>query len=194
MKRVAVFCGSSMGFNKIYAREAKKLGAYLAGRQLTLVYGGANRGLMGILADSVLENKGEAIGVIPDLIRKEEIAHTGLTQLIITKKMSERKEMISKYADGYIAMAGGFGTLDELFEALTLSQLGIESKPVGILNTGGYFDPMISQLDRMVKEGFLKAENRDMLLVEKTVEALIEHMEKHQVVKISKIVNKIASE
>lgn len=194
MKRVAVFCGSSMGFNKIYAREAKKLGAYLAGRQLTLVYGGANRGLMGILADSVLENKGEAIGVIPDLIRKEEIAHTGLTQLIITKKMSERKEMISKYADGYIAMAGGFGTLDELFEALTLSQLGIESKPVGILNTGGYFDPMISQLDRMVKEGFLKAENRDMLLVEKTVEALIERMEKHQVVKVSKIVNKIASE
>lgn len=194
MKRVAVFCGSSMGFNKIYAREAKKLGAYLAGRQLTLVYGGANRGLMGILADSVLENKGEAIGVIPDLIRKEEIAHTGLTQLIITKKMSERKEMISKYADGYIAMAGGFGTLDELFEALTLSQLGIESKPVGILNTGGYFDPMISQLDRMVKEGFLKAENRDMLLVEKTVESLIERMEKHQVVKVSKIVNKIASE
>lgn len=194
MKRVAVFCGSSMGFNKIYAREAKKLGAYLAGRQLTLVYGGANRGLMGVLADSVLENKGEAIGVIPDLIRKEEIAHTGLTQLIITKKMSERKEMISKYADGYIAMAGGFGTLDELFEALTLSQLGIESKPVGILNTGGYFDPMISQLDRMVKEGFLKAENRDMLLVEKTVEALIERMEKHQVVKVSKIVNKIASE
>lgn len=194
MKRIAVFCGSSVGFNKIYALEAKKLGAYMADKHITLVYGGANRGLMGILADSVLVNKGEAIGVIPDLIRKEEIAHTGLTQLIITKKMSERKEVISKYADGYIALAGGFGTLDELFEALTLSQLGIESKPVGILNTRGYFDPMISQLDMMVKEGFLKAENRDMLLVEQTVEALIERMEKHQAVKVSKIVNKIASE
>ena len=173
MKNIAVFCASSTGFDPVFSDQAKKLGRYLALNGMTLVYGGANRGLMGVLADSAIENGGEVIGVIPDLIREEEVAHTGITKLIFTKKMSQRKEEISKLADGYIALAGGFGTLDELFETLTLGQLGIESKPVGILNTKGYFDFLIRQLDVMVASGFLHKENRNMLLVADTIEELV---------------------
>ncbi len=150
MERIAVFCGSSAGFNRIYANEAKKLGVYMATNNIGLVYGGGKIGIMGALADSVLENKGEVIGVIPDMLRHVEVAHTKITEMIVTKKMST----ISKLVSGYIALAGGFGTLDEIFEAMTLGQLGIEKKPIGILNTNGYFDHLLKQLDVMVKEGF----------------------------------------
>ena len=188
MKNIAVFCASSTGFDPVFSDQAKKLGRYLALNGMTLVYGGANRGLMGVLADSAIENGGEVIGVIPDLIREEEVAHTGITKLIFTKKMSQRKEEISKLADGYIALAGGFGTLDELFETLTLGQLGIESKPVGILNTKGYFDFLTRQLDVMVASGFLHKENRNMLLVADTIEELVSKMEAYKPLKVSKIV------
>ena len=193
MKRIAVFCGSSIGFNTTYAEEAKKVGNYFARRGIGLVYGGGKIGMMGILADTLLENKGEVIGVIPHLLRHEEVAHTEITKMIVTKKMSKRKVKISRLADGYIALAGGFGTIDELFEALTLGQLGIESKPVGILNTNGFFDHTLKQLDVMVAEGFLKATNRDMLLVSDSIEGLIEKMESYKAPRVSKVVNTVAS-
>lgn len=189
MKRVAVFCGSSIGFNPIYAEEAKKLGSYLAKNNIGLVYGGGKIGMMGVLADAVLENNGEVIGVIPSLLRHEEVAHTKITEMIVTKKMSKRKVTISKLVDGYIALPGGFGTLDEIFEALTLGQLGIETKPIGVLNTNGYFDHLLKQLDVMVKEGFLKNDNKNMLLVSDTVEELFYKMERYIAPKMSKIVN-----
>jgi hypothetical protein len=189
MKRVAVFCGSSIGFNPIYAEEAKKLGNYLAKNNIGLVYGGGKIGMMGILADAVLENNGEVIGVIPNLLRHEEVAHTKITEMIVTKKMSKRKVTISKLVDGYIALPGGFGTLDEIFEALTLGQLGIETKPIGVLNTNEYFDNLLKQLEVMVSEGFLKNDNKNMLLVSDTVEELFYKMEHYVAPKMSKIVN-----
>ena len=193
MKRIAVFCGSSIGFNTIYAKEAKKLGYYLAQKNIGLVYGGGKIGLMGTIADAVLEKNGEVIGVIPDLLRHEEVAHTKITRILVTRKMSKRKVKMSKLVDGYIAMAGGFGTLDEIFEALTLGQLGIEYKPIGILNTHGYFDNTLNQLDVMVNEGFLKQINRDMLIVDSSIEDLIKKMQNYQAPKISKVVNTVAT-
>jgi len=194
MKRIAVFCGSSTGFNAVYAEAAKKLGSYFAQHNISLVYGGGKIGMMGILADSVLENNGEVIGVIPNLLRHEEVAHTKITKMIVTKKMSKRKVKISRLVDGYVALAGGFGTLDELFEALTLGQLGIENKPVGILNTNGFFDHTLNQLDKMVAEGFLKSTNRDMLLVDSSIDGLIKKMKSYQAPTVSKIVNTIAND
>ncbi len=163
MERIAVFCGSSIGHNPIYADEAKKLGIYMAKNNIGLVYGGGKIGMMGVIADAVMENKGEVIGIIPYLLRHEEVAHTSITEMIVTKKMSKRKVKMSRLVDGYIAMAGGFGTLDEIFEVLTLGQLGIEGKPIGILNTNGYFNSTLIQLDVMVSEGFLKQENKNMV-------------------------------
>ena len=193
MNRIAVFCGSSIGFNSVYAEDAKKLGNYFAENNIGLVYGGGKIGMMGALADTILNKNGEVIGVIPNLLRHEEVAHATITQMIITKKMSKRKVRISKMVDGYIALAGGFGTLDEIFEALTLGQLGIENKPVGMLNTNGYFNHSLKQLDVMVTEGFLKQSNRDMLLVSDSIPELIHKMENYIAPKLSKIVNTVAS-
>jgi len=193
MQRIAVFCGSSIGFKADYALDAKKVGEYFAKNNIGLVYGGGKIGMMGVLADTIMENNGEVIGVIPNLLRHEEVAHSKITRMIVTKKMSKRKVKISKMVDGYIALAGGFGTLDEIFEALTLGQLGIENKPVGILNTNGFFTPTLNQLDHMVKEGFLKQSNREMLLVSDKIEDLILKMENYQAPKMSKVVNTVAS-
>jgi uncharacterized protein (TIGR00730 family) len=191
MERIAVFCGSSTGFNRVYTDDAKKLGVYMAKNNIGLVYGGGKIGIMGALADAVLENKGEVIGVIPDMLRHVEVAHTKITEMIVTKKMSKRKVTISKLVGGYIALAGGFGTLDEMFEAMTLGQLGIENKPVGILNTNGYFDHILKQLDVMVKEGFLKSSNRNMVIVSHSVEELIFKMNNYKAPVVSKIVKPI---
>ncbi len=193
MKRIAVFCGSSIGFNTIYAESAKQLGSYFAKHNIGLVYGGGKIGMMGTIADAILENNGEVIGVIPNLLRHEEVAHTKITKMIVTKKMSKRKVKISRLVDGYIALAGGFGTLDELFEALTLGQLGIENKPIGILNTNGFFNHTLKQLDIMVTEGFLKSTNRDMLLVDSSIDGLIQKMKNYQAPKVSKVVNTVRS-
>ncbi len=189
MRKIAVFCGSSLGFNPDYQKAAEKLGIYFAKNNIGLVYGGGKIGMMGAIADAVMDNGGEVIGVIPNLLRHEEVAHTKITEMIITKKMSKRKVKISKLVDGYISLAGGFGTLDEIFEALTLGQLGIENKPIGILNTTGYFDHSLKQLDVMVKEGFLKPENRNMVLVSDSIEDLIAQMNNYIAPKMTKIVN-----
>lgn len=193
MQQIAVFCGSSIGFKEVYAKGAKKLGEYFAKNNIGLVYGGGKIGMMGVLADAVLENNGQVIGVIPNLLRHEEVAHTKITRMIVTKKMSKRKVKISKMVDGYIALAGGFGTLDEIFEALTLGQLGIENKPIGILNTNNFFTPTLNQLDHMVKEGFLKQANRNMIMVSDQIEDLILQMENYKAPKMSKVVNTVAS-
>lgn len=189
MNKIAVFCGSSKGFNEIYEKQAKIVGKYFVKHNIGLVYGGGKIGLMGIIADTILDKNGVVIGVIPDLLRHEEVAHQKVTKMIITKKMSKRKVKISKLVDGYIALAGGFGTLDELFEALTLGQLGIENKPVGILNTNNFYRNTLKQLDVMVKEGFLKQVNRDMLLVSENIEDLISKMNNYVPPKLGKVVN-----
>jgi uncharacterized protein (TIGR00730 family) len=193
MQKIAVFCGASIGKNPIYKQEAKSLGVYLAKKHIALVYGGGKIGLMGAIADAVMANKGEVIGVLPQMLRHEEVEHTEISQMIITKKMSKRKVKISKLVDGYIALAGGFGTLDELFEVLTLGQLAIENKPIGILNTNGFFDYFLKQLDVMVSEGFLKQANRDMLLVATDIETLIYKMNNYTAPPLGKIVNTVAS-
>ena len=191
MKKVAVFCGSSIGFNEIYRDEAIKLGNHFIENNIGLVYGGGKIGMMGILADTILEKNGEVIGVIPGLLRHEEVAHTKITQMIVTKTMSKRKMKISKLVDGYIALPGGFGTLDEIFEALTLGQLGIETKPVGILNTNGFFNHLIKQLDVMVTEGYLKQSNKEMLIISESVPDLIAQMFSYKAPEMTKVINKI---
>ena len=191
MKKVAVFCGSSLGFNEIYKNDAIKLGLYFAKNNIGLVYGGGKIGMMGVIADTIIEKKGEVIGVIPGLLRHEEVAHTNITEMIVTKTMSKRKVKISKLVDGYIALPGGFGTLDEIFEALTLGQLGIEKKPVGILNTNGFFNHLIKQLDVMVTEGYLKQSNKEMLIVSESVDDLITKMFNYKAPEMSKVINKV---
>lgn len=191
MKKVAVFCGSSIGFNEIYRNEAIKLGNCFIENNIGLVYGGGKIGMMGIIADTIIEKKGVVIGVIPGLLRHEEVAHTNITEMIVTKTMSKRKVKISKLVDGYIALPGGFGTLDEIFEALTLGQLGIESKPVGILNTNGFFNHLILQLDVMVTEGYLKQSNKEMLIVSESVTDLIAQMFNYNAPEMTKVINKV---
>jgi uncharacterized protein (TIGR00730 family) len=191
MNKIAVFCGSSKGFNKIFEEQAIKLGKLFIKKEIDLIYGGGKVGLMGILADTILEQNGKVTGVIPHLLRQEEVAHQKITKMIVTKKMSSRKVKISKLADGYIVLPGGFGTLDELFEALTLGQLGIEQKPIGILNINNYFTNTIKQLEVMVQEGFLKSANKDMLIVSNNVEDLLTKMENYQAPIFGKVIDKV---
>lgn len=191
MKRIAVFCGSSKGFGDDYSKQAVELGEYFSRNKIGLVYGGGKIGIMGVIADTMIQNQGEVIGVIPGLLKHEEVAHQNITQMIVTKKMSKRKVKISKLVDGYIALPGGFGTLDEIFEALTLGQLQIEKKAIGILNTKDFFHHTLKQLDHMVKEGFLKQENRDMIQVSDSIEILIKKMMNYQAPNMSKVINTV---
>ena len=193
MKRIAVFCGSSKGFNGEYAEAAVNLGNYFSKEGIGLVYGGGKIGIMGAIADTMIKNNSEVIGVIPGLLKHEEVAHTKISRMIVTRKMSKRKVKISKLVDGYIALPGGFGTLDEIFEALTLGQLGIEKKAIGILNINNFFHHALLQLDHMVIEGFLKQENRDMIIVSESIEDLIQKMKSYKAPVLSKVVNTVAS-
>lgn len=191
MNKIVVFCGSSLGFNPVYKEAAKELGNYFAKNNIGLVYGGGKIGMMGILSDTILEQNGEVIGVIPKLLVKEEVVHSGVEEMIVCKKMSERKVIMSKLVDGYITLPGGFGTLDELFEALTLGQLNIEQKPIGLLNVNGFFDAILLQIDKMVEEGYVKAENKKLLIVENSVDKLLEKMDKYKAPKITHVIHKV---
>jgi hypothetical protein len=193
MKKIAVFCGSSLGFNEIYQKDAQLLGKYFCKHQITMVYGGGKIGMMGAIANAMLEDNGEVIGVIPHFLRHQEVEHTDISQMHVTRKMSKRKVKISRMVDGYIALAGGFGTLDEIFEVLTLGQLGIEKKPIGILNTNGFFDFLMQQLDVMVTEGYVKKENRKVILISNSVEELMNKMSNYQAPDASKVTNMVAS-
>lgn len=193
MKKVAVFCGSSLGFSDVYKNDAIKLGNYFIKNNIGLVYGGGKIGMMGVIADTIIEKKGTVIGVIPGLLRHEEVAHNNITEMIVTKTMSHRKVKISRLVDGYIALPGGFGTLDEIFEALTLNQLGIEQKPVGILNTNGFFNYLMKQLDVMVNEGYLKQSNKEMLIVSDSIDELLSKMFNYEAPELTKVINKVVS-
>ena len=191
MKKVVVFCGSSTGFNPVYKEAAIELGNYFALHDIALVYGGGKIGMMGTIADTILGKKGEVIGIIPELLKKEEVVHGALSELIVTKNMSDRKVRMSEIAEGYITLPGGFGTLDELFEVLTLNQLQIEQKPIGLLNVNGFFDHVIKQLDVMVSEGYLKQENKDLLLIDASIDGLIQQMKSYKAPKKSHVIDKV---
>lgn len=173
MKSIAVFCGSNAGASPIYKENAMKLGHELAKRQITLVYGGAHVGLMGAVADAVLERGGKAIGVLPYFLQDREIGHTGLTELILVDSMHERKAKMAELADGFIALPGGAGTMEEYFETFTWGQLGLHEKPCGLLNVNRYFDPLLAMFDTMLREGFMKPQYRAMVIAEETPEGLL---------------------
>src|SRR5215472_40836 len=175
-QRICVFCGSNLGINPAYSRAAEELGLLLVDRGIELVYGGGNVGLMGVLADSVLEAGGRVIGVIPDSLMAKEVAHLGLTELRIVKSMHERKAVMSDLSDGFIALPGGFGTIEEFCEVVTWSQLGIQSKPCGVLNVAGYYDPLLELFHQSVTEGFWRVENRALVLEDRGPESLLQKM------------------
>ena len=176
MNRLAVYCGCSSGDSSLFKLAATELGALIASQGMALVYGGARIGLMGSVADAALASGGEVIGVIPDALTLDEVVHTGLTHLEVVGSMHERKARMLELADGVVAMPGGFGTLDELFEALTWAQLRFHAKPIGMLNLNGYFDPLLSFLDQSVSMGFLSERNRALLLDATTPESLIHRL------------------
>lgn len=176
MQRICVFCGSNPGRRPRYARVAAELGKLLAHRRIGLVYGGGKIGLMGVIADAVLEANGEVIGIIPEALAEKEVAHAGLTTLHVVGSMHERKALMADLASGFIALPGGFGTLDELFETLTWAQLGYHSKPCGLLNVDGYYTKMIEFLDHLVAEKFLLPIHRALLIVESAIDPLLERL------------------
>lgn len=174
--RICVYLGSSPGRSPVYAQAAERVGALLAERGIGLVYGGGTVGLMGIIADAVCTAGGEVIGVIPEALRAREHDHQGITQLHVVKTMHERKAMMAKFADGFICLPGGIGTLEEMFEAWCWSQLGYHEKPVGLLNVNGFYTPMARFIDQVVEEGFLQPRHRAMLLVEDEPDVLLDRM------------------
>ncbi len=180
MKAVCVFCGSSSGDDPAYAEAARTLGRTLAEGGITLVYGGGHVGLMGVVADAALGADGEVIGVMPKALVEREIGHTGLTKLHVVGSMHERKAMMSELSEGFVALPGGNGTLEEFFEVLTWAQLGEHDKPCGLLNVAGYYDPLLAVFDRMVDRAFLKQEHRKLVLVEKDPSALLERFEGYE--------------
>ncbi|SDH13430.1 hypothetical protein SAMN04488062_104244 [Flavobacterium omnivorum] len=190
MKRITVFCGSSMGTDEVFQSQATILGQTLAKQNIELVYGGANIGLMGAVADGVLGEGGRVIGVIPFFLQSKEIAHTNLTELIVVDTMHERKTKMNALCNGVIAMPGGFGTLEELFEMLTWAQLGLHKKPIGLLNTNGFYDALIILIQTMVDKGFLKAVNQQMLLVSDNANELLENMKNYEAPVVTKWINK----
>ncbi|MCD0465710.1 TIGR00730 family Rossman fold protein [Flavobacterium sp. ENC] len=190
MKRITVFCGSSFGTEEIYKEQATLLGKTLAKHNIELVYGGANVGLMGAVADGILNEGGKAIGVLPDFLRSKEIAHQGLTELILVESMHERKTKMSDLCDGVIALPGGFGTLEELFEMLTWAQLGLHKKPIAILNIDGFYDSLLELTQTMVDKGFLKNVNKEMLLVSDNIDDLLDKMKHYVAPTVGKWIDK----
>lgn len=190
MKSLCVFCGSSMGFHPLYKKAARDLGKRIAEANLKLVYGGGGVGLMGILANSVMQNEGEVIGVIPRFLYEKEVGLDDVTELIIVDSMHERKQKMAELAHGFIAMPGGIGTLEELFEIFTWSQLELIRKPVAVLNINNFFDHMIGQLQCMVKEGFLKQQNLDSLIQSHNVLELVAKIQAYNYTETPKWIDK----
>ena len=176
IENIAVFCGSRMGENPIYKEITYQLGKLLAQENIRLVYGGGGIGLMGVLADAVLDNGGKVVGVIPHFFNEKEVGHEKISETIWTESLSDRKTKIADLADGFITLPGGFGSLDELFEVLVYSQLNFHNKPVGILNINQFYTPLLLQLEKMKNEGFLYDIHHDMLLVEESPAELLDKM------------------
>lgn len=177
MQSIVVYCGSNPGKQTLYAEAAYALGAALAQRNIKLIYGGGNMGLMGRVADGAMDHAGFVTGIIPNFLAKLEVAHKTLSELHFVETMHERKAKMVSMSDGVIALPGGYGTFDELFEILTWAQLRIFHGPVGLLNINGFYDLLLLQLDKMVEEGFLRAENRQLLVVAEDAETLLQKME-----------------
>jgi uncharacterized protein (TIGR00730 family) len=186
MKQICVFCASSPGSRPEYRAAAEELGEELARRNIGLVYGGGNVGLMGVLADAVLKAGGEAVGVIPKHLMAREIGHNGLTKLHVVRSMHERKALMADLSDGFVALPGGFGTLEEFCEVVTWTQLGLHAKPCGILNVLGYYSPLLAMFDHAVEERFLKPENRGLVLAQDSAPELLQALEEWRPVRVEK--------
>ena len=175
-RRICVFCGSSPGRHASYAAAARATGERLARLEIEVVYGGSNIGLMGLVADAALAAGGRVTGVIPDFFAGREVAHRGLSELVLTGSMHERKARMAALADAFLALPGGFGTFDEMFEILTWAQLRLHAKPCGLLNVNGFYDPLLGMLDHATAEGFLRPEHRELVLAGSDLDPLLERM------------------
>jgi uncharacterized protein (TIGR00730 family) len=193
MRRICVFAGSSPGARVEYSAAARDLGRALVRRQIDLVYGGARVGLMGSLADAVLAGGGRVTGVIPEGLMTKEIAHDQLSELKVVASMHERKALMSDLADGFIALPGGWGTLEEFFEVLTWAQLGMHRKPCGLLNASGYFDQLLAFIDHSVEERFVRLENRAMILVAATADELLQGFAEYVPPRVEKWIDRAAT-
>ena len=193
MKRICVFTGSSTGSRAEYLAAARAMGDALVRRQIGLVYGGARIGLMGALADAVLAARGHVTGVIPKALVAREVAHAGLTDLRIVASMHERKALMADLADGFIALPGGWGTMEEFFEVLTWGQLGLHRKPCGLLNVGGFFDGLLSFIDHSIDEGFVRREHRPMVLVSESPDALLDRFGHYAPPDVEKLIDRAAT-
>lgn len=190
MKSITVFCGSSFGSDDIYKEQATLLGQTLAKQNIQLVYGGADVGLMGAVADGALNEGGKVTGVLPCFLQSKEIAHKQLTELILVETMHERKTKMNDLCDGVIVLPGGYGTLEEFFEMITWAQLGLHKKPIAILNIDGFYDDLIKLVQTMVDKGFLKQINRDMLLINDNIDKLLEMMKNYEAPAVGKWISK----
>ena len=190
MKRICVYCGSSPGRQPGYAEAATALGKALLKRGLGLVYGGAQIGIMGRIADTVVDGGGEAIGIMPRALADREIFHTGLTKLEIVESMHERKALMADYSDGFIALPGGLGTLEEIFEVLTWAQLGFHKKPCGLLNVNGYFDHLTAFVNHAVTQGFVNTASRGMLMTEDSPEQLLDQFAEYKAPVVNKWIDR----
>jgi len=191
MKRVCVFAGSSAGREAEYRRTAEDLGRTLANRGIDLVYGGARVGLMGVVADAALASGGRVVGVIPEALVAKEVAHEGLSELHVVGSMHERKALMADLADGFIALPGGWGTLEEFFEVLTWGQLGLHRKPCGLLNASGYFDGLLSFIDHSIQAGFVRSEYRAMISVATSSGELIDRLDAYEPPAVEKWIDRI---
>jgi uncharacterized protein (TIGR00730 family) len=177
MKSISVFCGANINGDPLLLKAINDLADVFAEKEITLVFGGGRVGVMGRIADAVLDRGGKAIGVIPQFLMDKEVGHTGLTELIITENMHQRKQKMADISDGVITMPGGFGTMEEFFEVLTWLQLGLHNNPIGILNVGGFYDPILLQMDKMVEQKFLKPINRELVISHENPSNLVSLME-----------------
>jgi len=186
LSALCVFCGSNPGADPVYAENARRMGQILANRSITAVYGGGRVGLMGALADAVLEAGGRVIGVIPEALKRREVAHQGLTELRVVQTMHERKQIMADLSDGFIAMPGGFGTFEEFCEVLTWSQLGLHTKPCGLLNVKGYYTGLLALFDHALAEQLLHPRNRAMVIAESEPKALLDAMVRYRAPAVEK--------
>jgi uncharacterized protein (TIGR00730 family) len=180
LRAICVYCGSSNGSHAEFRRAAEELGTELAQREIDLIYGGGSVGLMGVIAQGVQERGGAVRGIIPRALQPKEVSGATHGELIVVETMHERKALMAQYADGFIAMPGGFGTLDELFETVTWGQLGIHEKPIGLLNVCGYFDPLLVWINQAIELGFVRSQHRELLVVADRASDLIEQMKIHR--------------
>ncbi|HEY3331854.1 MAG TPA: TIGR00730 family Rossman fold protein [Capsulimonadaceae bacterium] len=193
MRSICVFCGSKEGDRGVYREAAAILGSEIARREMKLIYGGGNIGLMGVVADAVLAEYGEVIGVIPQALLEKEVGHDGLTALHVVASMHERKARMADMSDAFIAMPGGFGTFEEFCEIVTWAQLGMHRKPCGILNVDGYYDPLLEMFDKGVRTGFIKHKHRDVIIVDSNPASLLDRLASHHLPRVEQLISRDAT-